>query len=337
MTYTLDPSPPAGLSFDATTRILSGTPTTPMEITPYTYTAVDTYSRTIHLEFEISVAGFESEVATQFLTVGVPFTPIQLPEAIGGQPPMTYTLDPSPPAGLSFDATTRILSGTPTTPMDRTTYTYTALDTDSRPIYLDFEISVAGAVQFQSTVTDYSFPRATPISPIILPAATGGTAPVIYNLHPKLPSDLSFADSTLTITGTPFFVTDNTQYTYFAIDVNGSADTLQFSLMIYSPVSIQTETLPTTFALKSNYPNPFKRSTRIMFDLPSKAKISVEVLDVAGRLMRRIPAQTIPAGWSQGVDFNGADLPSGMYVYRVQIVSTEGVQDTHTGRFIVVR
>ena len=53
-----------------------------MEITPYTYTAVDTYSRTIHLEFEISVAGFESEVATQFLTVGVPFTPIQLPEAI---------------------------------------------------------------------------------------------------------------------------------------------------------------------------------------------------------------------------------------------------------------
>ncbi len=280
---------------------------------------------------------FESLVATQLLTVGAPLTPIQLPEAIGGRAPMTYSLVPSLPAGLSFDATTRILSGTPTAPVDSISYTYKAVDTDSWLIYLAFEISVAGAVQFQSTVADYSLPRASPISPIVLPAATGGTAPVTYTLTPALPSDLSFNDSTRIISGIPFSVTDNTQYTYFATDANASADTLRFNLMVYSPVNTQTtEILPTTFALKSNYPNPFRGSTRITFDLPSEAKISVDVLDVAGRLMRRIPGQTIAAGWDRSVEFSGANLPSGVYVYRLRIAST-GALTTHTGRFIVIR
>ena len=279
---------------------------------------------------------FESLVATLSLTVGAPLAPIQLPKAIGGRAPMTYSLVPSPPVGLSFDATARTLSGIPTTPMDFSTYTYTAVDSDSRLINLDFEISVAGAVQFQSTVADYSLPRASSISPIELPAATGGTAPVTYTLSPTLPFDLSFADSARIISGIPFSVTDNTQYTYSATDANGSADTLRFNLMVYSPVNTQTETLPTTFALKSNYPNPFGRSTRITFDLSSESKISVDVLDVAGRLMQRIPTQTIAAGWDRSVEFSGASLSSGVYVYRLQIDSTEGLT-THTGRFIVIR
>ena len=40
---------------------------------------------------------------------------ITLPEATGGTPPYTYTLTAQVPAGLSFDAATRVLSGTPTT------------------------------------------------------------------------------------------------------------------------------------------------------------------------------------------------------------------------------
>ena len=128
-------------------------------------------------------------------------------------------------------------------------------------------------------------------------------------------------------------VTGNIRYNYLATDVNGSSDSLQFSLMVYSPTGVQTETLPVSFSLRGNYPNPFVGFTRIVFDLPTKSEVSVDVLDVTGRRVRRVPTQTLEAGWERGVDLSGAGLPAGMYLYRVQVVSPEGTI-TQTGQFI---
>ena len=67
---------------------------------------------------------------------------ITLPEATGGTPPYTYTLTAQVPAGLSFDETTRILSGTPTTATPATSATYTATDTTGASASLTFSIEV---------------------------------------------------------------------------------------------------------------------------------------------------------------------------------------------------
>ena len=56
--------------------------------------------------------------ADQSATVGTAFS-LTLPEATGGTPTYTYTAT-NLPAGLSFNATTRVLSGTPTTAQTRT-------------------------------------------------------------------------------------------------------------------------------------------------------------------------------------------------------------------------
>ena len=55
---------------------------------------------------------------------------LTLPAATGGDGTLMYSLSPSPPAGLSFNTSTRKLSGTPTGSQAATTYTYTVTDSD---------------------------------------------------------------------------------------------------------------------------------------------------------------------------------------------------------------
>ena len=66
-----------------------------------------------------------------------------LPAALGGDAPIRYTLDPALPPGLTFDAATRAISGTPTETLASTVFTYTAVDTDSDTASLTFTLSVS--------------------------------------------------------------------------------------------------------------------------------------------------------------------------------------------------
>ncbi len=75
--------------------------------------------------------------------------------------------------------------------------------------------------------------------------------------------------------------------------------------------------LPTEFALKGNYPNPFNPTTTISFDLPESADVTVQVLDLLGREVMAIPSQTMQAGAGQAVQIDASNLSSGIYLYRV--------------------
>ena len=55
---------------------------------------------------------------------------LELPEAVGGDGELTYSLSPELPAGLTFDAETRVLSGMPTALADRVAFEYTVTDGD---------------------------------------------------------------------------------------------------------------------------------------------------------------------------------------------------------------
>ena len=64
-------------------------------------------------------------ISVPTMVVGTPVT-VTLPEAMGGEEGLVYSLTPELP-GLTFDAATKVLSGTPTTP-DTYNMTYTATD-----------------------------------------------------------------------------------------------------------------------------------------------------------------------------------------------------------------
>ena len=98
----------------------------------------------------------------------------------------------------------------------------------------------------------------------------------------------------------------------------------------------EDEELPTEFALHGNYPNPFNPSTRIEFDLPESAEVTIQVVDMLGRRVLELQPQEIEAGAKRTIELNASNLASGPYLYRL---IAKGLSSTHieTGRFMLVK
>ena len=149
ITHSLSPATPAGVSFTAGTRILAGTPTGRFSSATFTYTATDGNSDTVDLTFTIVVTApaisFASTVAAQAWVVGTALN-LTLPTASGGVGSFTYSLTPALPSGITFTASTHLLSGTPTATVTVATYTYTATDSEGVTHTQTFTVVVTAEV-----------------------------------------------------------------------------------------------------------------------------------------------------------------------------------------------
>lgn len=75
-------------------------------------------------------------------------------------------------------------------------------------------------------------------------------------------------------------------------------------------------TAPKSFTLEQNFPNPFNPTTSISFSLPTESKVSLEVYDVLGKVVRTLVNENRAAG-SYTVTFDASNLSSGVYFYRL--------------------
>ncbi len=82
-----------------------------------------------------------SEIEDQEYRAGTAIETLTLPEATGGDGTLTYSLEP-PINGLTFDATTRQLSGTPMARSQTFEMTYTVTDEDVDTDTLAFDITI---------------------------------------------------------------------------------------------------------------------------------------------------------------------------------------------------
>ena len=80
--------------------------------------------------------------------------------------------------------------------------------------------------------------------------------------------------------------------------------------------SIQTR-LPNAYSLSQNYPNPFNASTGISFELPQTGDVILQVFDLLGRKISAPIHQFMNRG-RYSIQFNASNLPSGVYLYRLQ-------------------
>ena len=110
---------------------------------------------------------------------------LTLPEAVGGRPPLAYALSPDLPEGLSFDTSTRLLSGTPTAVSSETRYTYIVTTRSGRRATLSFTITVSAAdpVFSEQSIPDQEYTVGETIN-VTLPEVRGGTTPLTYDLSP---------------------------------------------------------------------------------------------------------------------------------------------------------
>jgi len=113
-----------------------------------------------------------------------------------------------------------------------------------------------------------------------------------------------------------------------AIDtVNGTASTKYSNILtgvtsmtmldMLTSVIEPKHAMPMEFALMPSYPNPFNPSTTIRFELPKASQVKLTVYDLLGREVVVLVNEPKPAGGYE-VKFDGSNLASGVYFYRLQ-------------------
>jgi len=123
------------------------------------------------------------------------------------------------------------------------------------------------------------------------------------------PNLISFSDSNLT---------PGQYYAYRLKAFTGIVESNysnEFEIVI---VSINSEIgIPNKFELFQNYPNPFNPSTQISYQLPENSFVNLVVYNSLGQKVEELVNQEQTSG-KYSVKFDASNLPSGVYIYKLQ-------------------
>jgi hypothetical protein len=75
--------------------------------------------------------------------------------------------------------------------------------------------------------------------------------------------------------------------------------------------------VPDKYNLYQNYPNPFNPETNIKFDIPKSGIVKLKIYDMLGKEIQILHSGQLNAGKYE-FKFNGKDLASGMYFYKLE-------------------
>ncbi len=287
---------PAGLSFDAATRTVSGTPEAD-GVTEVTYTATDGAGDTVTLTFSITVNAplvFPSDLSDLFSLFNA---------GAGKRVPME--------AGLNTDA--RLYLAAPT-----------ELPNVGEDFVLDVRLADFAALKGYGLQVEYeadklAFVEVLTDQPLegMAPQARVDQAGVL--LVAALGDVVADGEVMLSLVFRPTAEIENTVVEITDTQTYDSA--LGFNrLALPAPVALQTR--PAVFALANNYPNPFNPATTIQYALPQASDVALTVYNVLGQPVRTLVAEHQNAGryvveWDATND-SGHSLSSGMYFYRLQ-------------------
>ena len=82
---------------------------------------------------------------------------------------------------------------------------------------------------------------------------------------------------------------------------------------------------PEKFDLSQNYPNPFNPVTHFGFGISNLGFVSLKVYDVLGNEVKTLINEIKPPGYYE-VEFDGSNLPSGIYYYKLEAGSFNQVR-----------
>jgi len=91
------------------------------------------------------------------------------------------------------------------------------------------------------------------------------------------------------------------------------------------------DALPQLTMLGQNYPNPYNPVTTIPVTVQHTGRVRINAYDIRGRMVQVIADEIMAAGHHE-ITFNGSDLPSGTYFYRL-----EGTNIVDTKRMTLVK
>jgi len=89
-------------------------------------------------------------------------------------------------------------------------------------------------------------------------------------------------------------------------------------------VEVEGKRVSRDYELMQNYPNPFNPVTTIRYVLPEESEVRVRVYDMLGRMVKEVVGGVRQGAGVYEVRFEGSDLGSGVYVYRLEAVGSRG-------------
>ncbi|MCX6163857.1 MAG: T9SS type A sorting domain-containing protein [Ignavibacteriae bacterium] len=99
--------------------------------------------------------------------------------------------------------------------------------------------------------------------------------------------------------------------------IYGILDSVNFYLTkLFIGIKPISNFIPDNYLLYQNYPNPFNPTTRIKFQIKDSRFVNLKVYDILGKEIITLVNENLKAGQYE-VTFNRANLPSGIYFYKL--------------------
>ncbi len=236
ITWSASGTLPAGLIFNTATQTIVGTPVNPGSST-FSLRATDANGCFGERQYTLTIACPAITITPQSIANGTVSTPYsQLLGQTGGTGTIVWVAAGSLPAGLTINANTGLLSGTPTT---TGSFNFTVRAIDSKGCY--------GERSYQMLIACPTIA----LSPASLPAGTAGTAysqqlvqtagvaPITWSTTGSLPPGLTLNSSTGLLSGTPTAI-GTFNFDVRATDANSCFGSLSYQIVIGCPTIVIT-------------------------------------------------------------------------------------------------
>ncbi len=99
----------------------------------------------------------------------------------------------------------------------------------------------------------------------------------------------------------------------------------------------EPKNIPLVFRLSQNYPNPFNPVTKINYDLPRDAKVTIIIYDILGREVKRLVNNELKTAGSNIIDFNASNYASGVYFYRIEAEELNGNKIVDSKKMVLLK
>lgn len=165
---------------------------------------------------------------------------------------------------------------------------------------------------------------------------TGYVLIASYKNDPSLVGDgVGATDSPKSYSYSDTAVKKGATYSYELQSMSIYGVTKEFNELSVTGVKRQG-TVPKSYALMQNFPNPFNPTTTIEYDVPYTSRVSIQVFDVLGRRVETLVSGQKAAG-TYRVTFNGDRYASGVYFYRMTAVSPKGRDFRSIKKFLLLK
>ena len=140
-----------------------------------------------------------------------------------------------------------------------------------------------------------------------------------WGAHYVNPASNSYTDNNVLITK---FGDLTARYSVQAFDNSGNESNYSSTVSTYGQSlwkenSEEEIEVIQEYALNSNFPNPFNPTTQISYQLPKDGFVNLVVYNALGQEVAKLVNQHQSVG-KYSVQFNASNLPSGVYIYKLQ-------------------